>query len=74
MRVFHNKLRYIVWRGDEETGGLIGCPVEPRGFMLAMVAIRSDGWVAFVDLRAVEQFTDEFLNGPDKFISATIIS
>lgn len=41
MQVFHNKLRYIVWRGDEETGGLIGCPVEPRGFMLAMVAVRS---------------------------------
>jgi len=41
--------------------------------MLAMVAVRHDGWVALVDGRVLEQFADEFLKGPDVYTAVTIV-
>ena len=73
MEILHNTLHYITWRGDDITGGLVGLPIEPKGFMLAMVAVRHDGWVALVDGRVLEQFADEFLKGPDVYTAVTIV-
>lgn len=71
MNIKYNKARYIVLDRD---GAVLGKVIEPKGFVLAMVAVRADGWVALVDTLAVDAFVTEFVNGQDKYAAVTIIS
>jgi hypothetical protein len=60
VEIKHNCCRYIY----KIAGGIEGSPKRPERFMLGMVAIRSDGWVALIDILAMPQFKLEFLDTP----------
>lgn len=58
MQILHNHARWYVMRPD---GSCVSCAVEPKDFILGMVAIRSDGLVMFVDMLAIDDFCKSFL-------------
>lgn len=67
MKVLNNKARYLI-----DKNGIIGYPKEPIGFQLGIVAIRNDGWVALVDIRAEAAFIKEM--GDLEWVAITKIS